>query len=251
MIKSIAFHILKGVQGKSTCTGNIGYCISKHNKKVIIVDADIQANLTSWFVKDSPAIEVTDVLYGEVEPKEAIIQVRDNLYILPTKGKNSKIKLYGESQLIQEPFVFSDLNDELNKLGFDYAIYDLAPSISQLERCVLLSCNEVITPITPEYFSFNGIELFYSELQKINKSYKKNVRYNKIVVNMINDSFITHKQYTELLSNVKSYTIYKIKQDRKIADSQKNYQTIFEYCPKSQSVSELERITKDLLEGWG
>ena len=46
---------------------------------------------------------------------------------------------------------------------------------------------------------------------------------------------------------IQNYTIYKIGQDRKIADSQRYYQTIFEYYPKSNSILEIEKIANDLL----
>jgi cellulose biosynthesis protein BcsQ len=249
MIKTIAFHILKGGVGKTTISSNIGYAISKHNKKTILVDCDIQASLSSIFIKDDVnyEYELSDILMGRTELKKAIIEIRDNLFILPNKKKDSDLKNYAEIKLIQEPYIFEDLNAEIEKLDFEYVIYDLAPSISQLERCILLACNEVITPITAEYLSINGLDLFYNELQKINKSYRKNIKYDKIILNMVNNSFDTHKQYTELLSNFNKYKVYKIGQDRKIADSQKYNQTIYKYKQKSNSILELEKITTDLI----
>lgn len=244
MLKSIAFHILKGGVGKTTLSGNIAYKISE-SKKTILIDCDIQANSSNWFLKEKTNYELSDCLQGEILTN-AIKQIKENLYILPTKSTDSTLKNYAETKLFQEPFIFEDLNNELQKLGFEYAIYDLSPSISQLERCILLAINEVITPITPEYFSFDGIELFYNELKKINKSYRKNIKYNKIIINLINKSFETHKQYLNILNNLERYSIYKVGQDRKIADSQKFHQTIFEYYPKSQTISELERIAKDI-----
>ncbi|TXJ35254.1 ParA family protein [Brachyspira pilosicoli] len=245
MLKSIAFHILKGGVGKTTLSGNIAYKISE-TKKTILIDCDIQANSSNWFLKEKTDYELADSLQGE-PLTNTIKKIKDNFYIIPTKSKDSKLKNYAETKLFQEPFIFEDLNAELQKLGFEYAIYDLSPSISQLERCILLSVNEVITPITPEYFSFDGIELFYNELQKINKSYRKNIKHNKIILNLINKSFETHKQYLTILEKLKKYNIYKIGQDRKIADSQKYNQTIFEYYNKSNTIEELEKIAKDLI----
>ena len=248
MIKVIAIHILKGGVGKTTLSGNIAYKIADLGKKTIIVDCDIQANSSNWFLKEKSDKELADILQGE--PLGNVIkQINENLYIIPTKTKDSGLKIYAETKLFQEPFIFEDLNTELQKLGFEYAIYDLSPSISQLERCILLATNEVITPITPEYFSFDGIELFYNELQKINKSYRKNIKYDKIILNLINKSFETHKQYLSILENMQKYKIYRVGQDRKIADSQKFNQTIFEYYPKSSTVIELENIAKDIIGG--
>ena len=245
MSKSIAFHIIKGGNGKTTLSGNIGYKISEKHK-TILIDCDIQANLSNWFLKENTDYELSDCLQGEILDK-AIKQINENLFILPTKLKDSNLKNYAETKLFQEPFIFEDLNEELYKKGFEYIIYDLSPSISQLERCILLSIDEVITPITPEYFSFEGIELFYNELQKINKSYRKNIKYNKIIINMINKSFETHKQYVGLLNNLQKYKVFQVGQDRKIADSQKHHQTIFEYFPKSHTIEELNNITQSLL----
>lgn len=197
-------------------------------------------------MKSNTDYELADCLQGELI-SNSIKQIKENFYIIPTKNKDSNLKNYSETKLFQEPFIFEDLNEELKKLGFEYVIYDLSPSISQLERCILLSVNEVLTPITPEYFSFDGIELFYNELKKINKSYRKNIKYNKIILNLINKSFETHRQYLNILENLKNYYIYKVSQDRKIADSQKFNQTIFQYYPKSKTISELEKIVYDLL----
>ncbi|WPC39162.1 ParA family protein (plasmid) [Brachyspira hyodysenteriae] len=245
MLKSIAFHILKGGVGKTTLSGNIAYKISQ-TAKTIIIDCDIQANTSNWFLKEKADYELADCLQG-IPLGNAIKKIKDNLYIIPTKSKDSLLKNYAETKLFQEPFIFEDLNTELQKLGFEYAIYDLSPSISQLERCILLAINEVITPITPEYFSFDGIELFYNELQKINKSYRKNIKYNKIIINLINKSFETHKQYLNILQDLKKYNIYRVGQDRKIADSQKYNQTIYEYYPKSTTIEELNKIANDII----
>ena len=128
-------------------------------------------------------------------------------------------------------------------------IFDLSPSISQLERCVLLAVDEVITPLTPEYFSYDGVELFNSELKKINKSYRKNIRHQKIVINNINQSFSTHKSYLEAIDKLENYEIFKVPQDRKIADSQINNQSIFEYDKSSKTIPELRRLSLAIAGG--
>ena len=247
IIKSIAFHILKGGVGKTSLSGNIAYNIGK-TKKTILIDCDIQANSTKWFLKDNPEFELADVLSGKIEVSKAIKHITNNLYILPTLRKNSQLKVYAENHLNQEPFVFEDLIQEFNKLGFEFAIFDLSPSISQLERCILLAINEVITPLTPECFSYDGIELFNMELQKINKSYRKQVRHDKIIINNINESFKRHKIYVDIISQLQNYNVFQVMQDGKIAEAQIKNLPIFEYSPKSRVIQELDTITKAVME---
>ena len=246
-MKSIAFHILKGGVGKTSLSGNIAYCLSESNK-TLLVDCDVQSNSTNWFYPEISNLELSDVLEGKSELQETILEISKNLFLLPTKKKQSGLKTYSETQLFKEPFIFEDLLGEIKKLNFDMVIFDLSPSISQLERCVLLAVDEVITPLTPEYFSYDGVELFNSELLKINKSYRKNIRHQKIVINNINQSFSTHKVYLKAIEKLSNYEIFKVPQDRKIADSQINNQSIFTYDKSSKTIPELKRLSKAILE---
>jgi len=247
MIKTIAFHILKGGSSKSTNCGNIAFSLAKQGKKTIAVDCDYQSNLSKWFIVKPIEFDLGDVLQGKIEVKKAMCQITDNFYIIPVKNK-SDLKNYAETKLFQEPFVFEELIVELNKLGFDFALFDLAPSISQLERSILLSVNEVITPMLPEYFSYDGITLFEQELNKVNKSFRKNVKHNKIVVSCINESFRRHKSYLHAIEGLSNrYKIYKISQDSKIPESQMFNKSIFDYAPNSKTIKEIELITNDIL----
>ena len=111
-----------------------------------------------------------------------------------------------------------------------------------LERAVLLAVDEAVTPLTPEYFSFDGINLFAGELAKVNKAYRKNTRHTKIVINNINQSYATHRAYQEAIGKLTAYDVFTIPQDRKIADAQINNKSIFEFAPTSKTISEYTRL---------
>ena len=55
-MKKIACYVQKGGVGKTTCSGNIGYALSKKGLKTILLDCDPQGNLTTWFIKDGESI---------------------------------------------------------------------------------------------------------------------------------------------------------------------------------------------------
>jgi len=61
--------------------------------------------------------------------------------------------------------------------------------MSTLERSILSAMDEVVTPLTPEYFSLDGIDSFSKELSQINKSYRKKIQHKKIVVNVLINPF--------------------------------------------------------------
>ena len=165
---------------------------------------------------------------------------------MPTFGLNGNLKQYAETQLNDEPFIFEDLCAELEKISFEVAIFDLSPGMSRLEKCVLLAMDEVITPLTPEFFSIDGITIFNNELKKINKAYRRNVQHKKVVANNINKSFKRHNIYYNQFKNL-DYELFTIGQDSKLAEAQIYNQSIFDYYPESKTIPEIEKLTEAIV----
>lgn len=244
-MKKIAFHIQKGGTGKTTLSGNIAYC-SGQSRKTILIDVDPQGNSSSWFITETPKYELVDILRGNTEAGEAIIHLSEQFYILPTFGLTGALKQYAESQLNDTPFIFEDLCGELEKLGFVIAVFDLSPGMSRLEKCVLLAMDEVVTPLTPEYFSIDGISIFNNELKKINKAYRRNVQHKKIIANNVNRTFRRHNVFYNQFKAL-DYELFSIGQDSKLAESQIYNKSIFEYYPASKAIPELKKLTSAIV----
>lgn len=245
-MKKISFHIQKGGVGKTTIAGNIAYLASS-NRKTLLIDADPQGNSSSWFITNQDVqYELSDILQGKVEVEKGFVQIKENFFVIPTFSINGTLKNFGETKLFSEPFIFEDLNNELKNIGFDFVVYDLSPGMSQLERCIILALDEIIVPLTPEFFSIDGIEIFNNELKKINKSYRKQVQFNKIVINNMNRSFKRHKESYNAFKKL-DYELFTIVQDSKIAEAQFKNKVIFEYNPDSRAISEFKRLTSSIL----
>lgn len=243
-MKHLAFHIQKGGVGKTTLSGNIAWLLSEY-QKVAIVDCDPQGNTSSWFLTEAPAHELADVLQGNVEVKAALVDITDNLSILPTFSLDGVLKQYAETRLNDEPFIFEELGEEFNDLGYDTVIYDLSPGMSKLEKSVLLAMDEVIVPLTPEYFSVDGITIFNNELQKLNHNFRRNVRFNKIACNLVNRSFRRHTDFIQALKRL-DYELFLIPQDTHLAESQIHHQPLSGYDKSSRALPELKRLAESL-----
>jgi cellulose biosynthesis protein BcsQ len=245
-MKKVAFAIQKGGTGKTTLSGNVAFH-SGQSRKTVLIDCDPQGNSSSWFITGSPQYELSDVLKGNAAAADALVKISENFYILPTFGLNGTLKQYAETQLNDEPFIFEDLCNELEKLSFKVAIFDLSPGMSRLEKCVLLAMDEVITPLTPEFFSIDGISIFNNELKKINKAYRRNVQHKKVVANNINRSFKRHNVYYKQFRKL-DYDLFTIGQDSKLAEAQIYNQSIFDYFPESKTISEIKKLTAAIVE---
>lgn len=248
-MKSIAIHLQKGGVGKTTIACHLAFMLSLMNKKTILIDCDPQGNSSSLFIKNgnTPKWELADLLAEKACLEDIIVQVKENLSIIPTFAINGNLINYSETKLNREPYIFTDLKEELATMGFDYTISDLNPGFNTLERSVLLGADEVITPLTPNFFSYDGIEIFVNNLKSIVKGFKKEILHNKIILNKINKSFSHHNKYSEAIKKL-DYTLFFIAQDVKIEKATDIQKTIFEYYPGSRTTEQFKEIASHIVK---
>ncbi len=244
-MKSIAFSIQKGGQGKTSLSGNIAHIISE-NSKILLVDGDPQASLSSWLLNKNPEYELSDVLQGKTILSESIIQLNENLFILPTFGVGGNLRIYADNRLDEEPYIFDELRDEAEKLKFNFIVYDLSPAIGRLERSIILGSDEVITPLTPEFLSLDGIEIFTDFLERVRKGFKRIIKHEKIVINLMNEQYRRHKIYREKIKSL-NYEIFEIRQDKNIPESQMFHKSLMDFEPRSRVIPELKRLATALI----
>ena len=214
MSKTVAFHLQKGGVGKTTISGTLACQSAMNGHKTLIVDCDPQGNVSSWFLQEPPKYELADVLQGKCYVNDAIVAVpcQENLYILPTFGIGGNLKNYSETKLSEEPYVLQDLVQEVSG-DFEHIVLDLSPGLGQLERSALIASNEIVTPMTPEVFSLDGLEIFISELAKIKKNLRVNVRHNKIVFNSFDGRIRQHRDIFNAAEASGRFSVFRIPVD--------------------------------------
>ncbi|MBG0767950.1 MAG: ParA family protein [Spirochaetaceae bacterium] len=213
MAKTISFHLQKGGVGKTTISGTLACQSALDGYSTLLVDVDPQGNASSWFLKEAPQYELADVVQGRCYIQDAIIPIPQiqNMSLLPTFGIGGTLKLYAETKLAEEPFVLQDLVHEVSD-SFDRIILDLSPGLGRLERAALISSDEVITPMTPEVFSLDGLEIFIDELARLKKNLRSTVSHSKIIINSFDNRIKQHRDiYNAACKGV--FTVYKIPVD--------------------------------------
>ncbi len=221
MMRTVAFHLQKGGVGKTTISGTLACQSALNGKKTLVIDCDPQGNISSWFLQTAPAFELADVLQGKCFVKDAIVKVPvvDNLYLLPTFGIGGTLKTYSETKLSEEPFVIQDLVKEVSS-DYDHIIMDLSPGLGMLERYALIASDEVITPMTSEVFSLDGLEIFITELQKLRKNLRSNVKHDKIIINSFDTRIKQHRDIYAAAVESGNYKVYQIPVDPVFRKSQ-------------------------------
>ncbi|MFA6145337.1 MAG: AAA family ATPase [Sulfurimonas sp.] len=191
MCIKIAFFNHKGGVSKTTTVFNVGWMLASKGKKVIMVDADSQCNLTGMVMgfqgleeldetKDnikaalSPAFESRPKLIEPVNCFE--IENREHLYLLPGNIKFAEYDItLGMAQTISDSIVtLKNLPGSINylldktaeKYDADYILIDMSPSLSSINQNLFMICDYFIIPSSPDYFSLMALDSLSNVLPK-------------------------------------------------------------------------------------
>ena len=247
-MKVIAAHVEKGGTGKTTTIGNIAYWMAREVPTVIF-DADPQGNLTSWYVTQDMDFEFADLLYDEASFDEIVKMVRSNLGVVPTFGIDGRLGDFRDSQvLVNRQFAFSDAVETAKAAGFEVALFDMGPGISNLEKQILGLCGEVIAVAALEYFSIDGLEIFEVEVDKVRRQFRSELVADKVVANRVNRSYSLHEAYQKEFDALR-YELYVIGQSTSISDAIPRHVVLAEYDRRNPYNKVYRRLAEDLLSG--
>ena len=196
MGKVIAIANQKGGVGKTTTAINLAASLAALEKKVLIIDADPQANTTSglnFSPDDDRHRSLYELMEGSISVEDALIQTEmAGLHMIP-----SHINLVGiEIEMINEEDRESKLRKAIAPIrdAYDYIIIDCSPSLGIITVNTLTAADSVIIPVQPEFFALEGLGKLLQTIRIIQNGLNPELTIEGFVVTMFDGRTKVHQQ---------------------------------------------------------
>jgi chromosome partitioning protein len=200
MGKIIALANQKGGVGKTTTTINLAASLATLNKKVLVIDADPQANASSGL-----GLDIKSLKYSIYECMIDGVNIRDA--VLPTMVKNldivcSHIDLVGaELELLNVENRDRVLQNTLKeiKADYDFVLIDCSPSLGLITVNALTAADSIIIPVQSEYFALEGISKLLNTIKIIKSKLNPHLEIEGFLLTMYDSRLrLANQIYEEL-----------------------------------------------------
>ena len=252
MGKIIAIANQKGGVGKTTTAINLAASLAVLDHKVLVIDADPQANTTSGlnFSPDSDEKRtVYEVMEGKISAEDALIQTEiANLHMSP-----SHINLVGvEIEMLDVADRESVLRNALAPIrdNYDFILIDCSPSLGLVTVNCLTAADSVIIPVQPEFFALEGLGKLLQTIRLVQEGVNPALSIEGFLVTMFDGRTRVHTQVVGELREHFGDMVFRtiIQRNIRLSEAPSHGKPIILYDIMSTGAGNYLNLAKELLE---
>lgn len=256
--KVIALTNQKGGVGKTTTAVNLGVCLSKQGKKVLLVDADAQANLTmslGYPRPDDLPISLATIMQDIIDDKpfdvqKGILHHSEGVDLLPSNIELSGLEVRLINAISRERVLTTCINEV--KKNYDYVLIDCMPSLGMLTINALAAADSVVIPTQPHYLSAKGLELLLRSVSKVRRQINPHLRIDGILMTMVMPRTNISKEVTALVrsaygQNIKVFNA-QIPHSIRAVEATAEGKSIFAYDKGGKVAAAYEQFGKEVAD---
>ena len=257
MCKVIAICNQKGGVSKTTTTANLGVGLVRAGKKVLVIDADPQGNLSqSLGIENPDELEIAlpnimeQIMTGEeVDVTQGIVHHKEGLDLMPCNIDLSAVDVSLVHVLSRE-FIMKTYVDSMREF-YDYILIDCMPSLGVITINSLTASDSVLIPVQAAYLPVKGLEQLIKTISLVQKLLNQEIRFEGILISMLNARTNYAKDIMELIREYYGEAIpifeSKIPFSVKAAETSAAGVSIFTLDKKHPVAQAYEKLTEEVI----
>jgi len=250
MGKIIAIANQKGGVGKTTTSVNLAASLGVLEKKVLLIDADPQANATSGLGIDVEGVEIGtyQLLEHTNTAEEAIMKTSSpNLDIIPAHIDLVAIEIELVDKEARE-YMMKKAIGHLRE-QYDYILIDCAPSLGLLTLNALTAADAVIIPIQCEYFALEGLGKLLNTIKSVQKIHNADLDIEGLLLTMFDSRLRLSNQVVEEVQKHFSEMVFEtiIQRNVRLSEAPSYGESIINYDAASKGATNYLSLAQELI----
>jgi chromosome partitioning protein len=251
MGKIIAIANQKGGVGKTTTSINLAASLGVLEKKILVIDADPQANASSGFGIDVDAVEggTYHVLEHSLSARDAIVKTGSpNVDIIPAHIDLVAIEIELVDKQEREYMLKKALVEI--KDDYDYILIDCAPSLGLITLNSLVAADSVIIPIQCEYFALEGLGKLLNTIKSIQNIHNAELNIEGLLLTMFDSRLRLSNQVVDEVRKHFSSMVFDtiIRRNIRLGEAPSYGESIIDYDATSKGAVNYLNLAQELLK---
>ena len=255
--KIIAFANNKGGSGKTTSCSNIGYALSAMGKRVLLIDGDMQLNLTLSYFDEERALEYASGgknIYTAIKEEKdlsdfAVPTDYEGLDIIPSTSLMSSVE-FDLFPKWQREFILKKCLEPLRARGYyDYILIDAPPTLGGWVMNIMCASDFVVIPVEASPWGLFGLANMFDFIGQV-KNISPRLEVMGIMITKADERKSYFKQTLETLRETDAARVFEnyVRVDSAIEWSQDNSKPVVAYKKYSRSAIEYKKLGKEIIE---
>lgn len=257
MCRVIAIANQKGGVGKTSVACNLGVGLAMNDKKVLVIDADPQGNLTSSLgIDNADDLENTlasfierEIKENPIDPEEYILKNEEGVDIMPCNIKLAGMDYMMMNALSREHLLDTFVSSVRDK--YDFILIDCSPSLNLMTINVLTAADSVIIPVEASYLSMAGLQQLLDSIGSAKRKLNRKLEVEGIVINKVNARTNHEKDIIDKLrsaygSMIKVFDVM-IPESVRAKECTAFGVSIYKHDPKGKVAQAFEELTEEVL----